>query len=373
MEREIQLEDIKVTVVGTSHVSGRSAEEVEKVIERGDPDLVAVELDETRYQSLTGDSAWKDLDLAEAIKEGKGFLLFTNIILSIYQRQMGLEQEKPGTDMMAAIEAAEDKDVRVEMVDRDINETMRRAREELSMKEKLKLVYSVLAAEEEIEPEELENGDIIDMLVEELAREYPSLSRVFLDERNEFMAEKLLENDFDNAVLVVGAAHLEGVSQRIENRDIKLPEPAKRFPWGKVFQYGLPAVILGSLTATFALVGVDQALNAASSFIIINGVFAFIGALLARAHPLNVLGSTLAAPYTAIDPFLGAGMVSGYLEARLRPPKVADMEGLSDITRYRDLYSNRAGKVVLAFFFVTMASALGTIVSIPFVLQYLPF
>ena len=373
MEREIQLDGRKVTVVGTSHVSGDSAKEVETVIEREDPDLVAVELDETRYQSLTGDSAWQDLDLAEAIREGKGFLLFTNIILAIYQRQMGLEQEKPGTDMLAAINAAEDKGINVALVDRDLNETMRRAREELSMTEKLKLMYSLLAAGEEMDAEELENGDIVDMLVEELAEEYPSLSLTFLEERNEYMAEKLLEEEFDNAVLVVGAAHLDGVCKRIKDRSIELPAPAKRFPWGKVFQYGLPLVILGSLTATFTLVGFQQALNAAASFIIINGLFAFIGALLAKAHPLNVVGSTLAAPYTAIDPFLGAGMISGYLEARLRPPKISDMEELSQLTRYRDLYGNRAGKVVLAFFFVTMASALGTVVSVPFVIQYLPF
>jgi len=373
VERKVALDGREIHIVGTSHVSEKSASKVEEVIEREKPNLVGVELDQIRYESLMGKDTWEDLDLAEAISEGKGFLLFMNIVLSIYQRQLGLEQVKPGSDMLAAIDAAEERNIDVAMVDRDINETLRRTREELSVVEKMKLLFSLVSFSEEVEPEELEDEDLVREIVRELSEDFPSLSKTFLDERNEFMAEKLLENDFEKAVLVVGAAHVDGVAERLEDRHMAEIKPADRFPWDKVLKYGFPAVIIASISATFLLVGFEQAIEATKSFIIINGVTAFIGAVIARAHPLNVIGSTIAAPYTAVDPFLGAGMISGYLEAKLRPPKVKDMEELSELTRYRELYGNRAGKVILAFFFVTMASAAGTVISVPYLLTFLPF
>lgn len=373
MERKVSLEDSKIHIVGTSHVSGDSVNKVREKIDEVDPDLVAVELDQTRYDSLMGEDTWKDLDLGEAISEGKGFLIFMNVILSIYQRQLGLEQEKPGSDMMAAIEAAEERDVEVALVDRDINETFRRTREEMTFREKIKLLYSLVGFTEEVEPDELENEDIIKEIVAELSKDFPSIKKTFLDERNEYMASELLERGFDTAVLVVGAAHMEGVAERLENRDLPEIKKADSFPWEKVLKYGFPAIILASIGATFVFVGLESALEASISFIIINAVTAFIGAVIAKAHPLNVFGSTIAAPYTAIDPFLGAGMISGYLQAKLSPPKVGDMEELSELVRYRDLWGNRAGRVILAFFFVTLASAAGTIISVPYLLTFLPF
>lgn len=373
MERKVTLEDREITVVGTSHISGDSANQVRETIEEVNPDLVAVELDQTRYDSLMGEDAWKDMDLGEAISEGKGFLLFMNVVLSIYQRQLGLEQEKPGSDMKAAIESAEERGLELALVDRDINETFRRTREEMTFTEKVKLLYSLVGFTEEVNPEELENEDIVKEVVAELSQDFPSIKKTFLDERNEYMASKLLEKDFDKAVLVVGAAHIEGVAERLENRDLPEIKVAEGFPWDKVLKYGFPAIILASIGATFGLVGFQSALEASISFIIINAVTAFIGAVIAKAHPLNIAASTIAAPYTAIDPFLGAGMISGYLQAKLRPPKVGDMEELSELVRYRDLWGNRAGKVILAFFFVTLASAAGTMISVPYLLTFLPF
>ena len=45
-----------VTVVGTAHVSQDSVEEVEETIEQQRPDVVAVELDESRYKRMKGET-----------------------------------------------------------------------------------------------------------------------------------------------------------------------------------------------------------------------------------------------------------------------------------------------------------------------------
>ena len=50
-------------VIGTAHVSHTSVDEVRSVIERVRPDVVAVELCQQRFDALTKDSAFRDLDI----------------------------------------------------------------------------------------------------------------------------------------------------------------------------------------------------------------------------------------------------------------------------------------------------------------------
>ncbi|MDZ7687600.1 MAG: TraB/GumN family protein [Halobacteriales archaeon] len=67
-----QEEEGEIILVGTSHVSEKSVEEVERVIDEEEPDFVAVELDEQRYKSIKGDGP-DDLDAKDLIKGNKPF------------------------------------------------------------------------------------------------------------------------------------------------------------------------------------------------------------------------------------------------------------------------------------------------------------
>ncbi|MFB6180935.1 MAG: TraB/GumN family protein, partial [Candidatus Nanohalobium sp.] len=123
MRDQVDLGDRKVTIVGTAHISEESINEVEEVIRKESPDLVGVELDESRYESLKEGSGWKDMNVAEAIREGKGFLLLVNLLLSIYQRRLGLaEGVEPGEELIKAVETAEQQGIDYRLLDRDINE-----------------------------------------------------------------------------------------------------------------------------------------------------------------------------------------------------------------------------------------------------------
>ena len=50
-------------VIGTAHVSQRSVDEVRHVIAEVEPDVVCVELCKPRYDALTKDSAFRELDI----------------------------------------------------------------------------------------------------------------------------------------------------------------------------------------------------------------------------------------------------------------------------------------------------------------------
>jgi pheromone shutdown protein TraB len=110
--RRINRDGVLYTLLGTAHVSRASAEAVKQMASSGDFDAVAVELCQARYDALTAERKWTDLDLYRIIREGKAGLVMANLALSAYQRrladQFGIE---PGAEMRAATVAAKERDL----------------------------------------------------------------------------------------------------------------------------------------------------------------------------------------------------------------------------------------------------------------------
>jgi pheromone shutdown-related protein TraB len=368
MKKGIQVGDRRITVIGTAHVSSESTREVRETIEEEEPDRVCVELDQRRYDSLRDQSGWKDLNLVEAIREGEGFMLFLNLFLSIYQRKLGLEQDvKPGEELLEAVNVAEENGIEFSLVDRDINETFRRTMSQLTFWEKIKLLTSAYTTEEEMDIEDLKQDNILNSVIKELEEEFPTVKRIFLDERNEYMAEKILEEDFEHAVVVVGAAHVDGLIEELQKEgkdEIKEEEdPGFSIPWFKVAKYGMPTFIILMLLYSFYRIGFGTGVELTASWILINGVLAMSGAMLARSHVATWIVSFVSAPLTSLDPALGAGMVASYFEGKFYPPTVEELEDIAKITSYSELWSNQAGRILLTFFFVTLGSAAATFIA----------
>jgi len=133
-----------VTVVGTAHVSHDSVEEVERTIEERRPDVVAVELDETRYKRMKGETP-DDIDAGDLISGRTVYQFLAYWMLSYVQARLGDRFDiEPGADMMAAIEKAEAVGSGVALVDRDIQETVRRLWTRIRRREKLSIVVALL-------------------------------------------------------------------------------------------------------------------------------------------------------------------------------------------------------------------------------------
>ena len=366
MKENLEINGKNITIVGTAHISQESRDEVRDTIETVRPDLVAVELDQSRFDSLRDDSGWKDLEISEAIRDGKGNLLLLNLILSIYQRKLGLEEGmKPGAELMAAVDRAEEMDIEYALVDQDINKTLNRAISSLSILDKLRIVASMIlpSDEEEMDIESLKDGDMLGTLIQELEDEFPELKRVFLDERNSYMAEKLLEKEFDSAVVVVGAAHVEGLKEELkkEKRDFSAEE-VNRLPWMKIANYGFTALVFLGLGFSFYS-SFEQGINNLGIWIGANSILAMIGAIIARSHPLTWIISFIASPLTSVNPVLPAGLVAAYSEAKINSPKVEDLETITDIESYRELWDNQVGIILLTFLLVNLGSGAGALIS----------
>lgn len=373
MKREVDLGDRKVTVVGTAHVSEESVQRVRDTITEISPDLVAVELDDARLESMRNENGWKDLDISEAIREGKGFMLAVNLFLSIEQKRMGLETgTPPGTEMLAALDMAEEAGIDTALVDRDINDTFRRMFSGLTLWEKAKLLASLFAGEEEMDVEELEEEQMVDLMVKELSDEFPSLKETFLDERNSFMADRLLKQDFDHAVLVVGAAHLEGVTEELQDSTDYVEEDVSSINWLKYLNYGLIGFILFGFVYSFTQIDFSRGVSFLVVWVGANGILASLGAVLARAHPVTWLISFVSAPLTSLYPALGAGMVASYAEAKLYPPTVGELEETTSLTDYWALRDNQVGRILLTFLLVTLGSAVATFMGAGYFLSIIP-
>ena len=130
----------RVQVVGTAHVSEESVREVEDVIEAERPDIVAVELDEGRYRQLKGGEP-DDIEPGDLLRGNTVFQFLAYWMLSYVQARLGEKFDiTPGADMLSAVETAEELGIDVALVDRDINETMRRFWSAMGFVEKLRMV-----------------------------------------------------------------------------------------------------------------------------------------------------------------------------------------------------------------------------------------
>ena len=136
-----------ITIVGTAHVLKESRNEVEALIDSLNPDTVCVELDESRYQSLKDKSRWQSLDIIKVIRDGKGFLLLANLVLSSFQRRMGKNLNSiPGDEMKAAVEEAQAQNIAYAFCDREVQTTLKRAWSSSNLWNKSKLLASLFSS-----------------------------------------------------------------------------------------------------------------------------------------------------------------------------------------------------------------------------------
>ena len=119
-------------------------------------------------------------------------------LLAAEQRKLGLDEgQQPGAELLAAVNIAEQQGLEVELIDRDIQTTLRRAWKKMKFTEKFKILYSMLGEEddeEEINLDEiLEDRDILTDLMNELKQFSPGAGSVLIDERDSFLAQKILQ------------------------------------------------------------------------------------------------------------------------------------------------------------------------------------
>lgn len=360
----------EILLVGTAHVSKDSAQEVKELIEQEKPESVCVELCPARYSSINNRNKWKNMDIITIIKQKKAPLLLANLILSSFQKRLAQQLGiNPGQEMIQAIASAKEIGAHLVLADRDIQITFTRVWKKLNLWGKIRiifmLIFSMLSKEKisEEEIERLKSEDILTAALSELAHSFPRLKNTLIDERDQYLAEKIKLAPGNKVIAVVGAGHIPGIKKEIDKEHdlmllTKIPSTSNYI---KVLVWGIPLAIIAIIASTFSYsppAGFDQI----TQWFLWNGSLSALGALIAMAHPLSILTAFVAAPFSSLNPLLAAGWFAGITEALIRRPRVEDFEQLGNITTLKDFFHNRVTKILLVVALSNLGSMAGTFI-----------
>ena len=364
--------DDNLRLVGTAHISSTSVALVRQQIEDWGPDLVAVELCESRKASLLEPEVLENEDLLKILNDGKSHMILLQSALAAEQRRMGIaEGEKPGAELLAAIEAAEAADVPVELVDRDVVITLRRAWSKMGLREKWRVMDAFLWQEDDDETsveELLEDSDMLSNLMEEAREVAPGAGSVLIDERDAFIAGRLQQIRGKGKVLaVVGAGHLNGVVHQLgapamesTSRLTELNEEPRKPILPKLLVVAIPILffsVVGGLAYTGQL---SDLRRSAEIWLAVNAGLTGLGIIIARGHPLSVIVGALASPLTSLNPFVAAGWVAGYTQLKVDAPIGKDAQDFLALDEVSLFWKNRVGKVLLVTALGNLGSVAGT-------------
>ncbi|WP_299736909.1 TraB/GumN family protein [Rossellomorea sp. y25] len=367
----IHMDGKEYILIGTAHVSRLSAEQVKEVIESEQPDTVCVELDEPRYQSIVEGDKWKDTDIFQVIKDKKATLLLMNLAIGSFQRRMAKQFGiKPGQEMIQGIESAKETGAELVLADRNIQITFSRIWNSVGFSGKAKLmtqiIYSIFSndtiTEEELE--KIKSQDMLDSMLNEFTQVFPKLKTPLIDERDQYLAQKIKDAPGEKVVAVLGAAHVPGITKEIyKEHDLdKLNERPAKSKWPKIIGWAIPIMILAVIAYTF-ISNPDAGIQQGISWILWNGGFSALGVAIGLGHPLAILTAFVAAPITSLNPLLAAGWFAGFVQAYFRRPNVGDFDSLSeDVLSVKGFWRNKVTRILLIIVLANLGSTLGTVI-----------
>ena len=368
-------------IIGTAHVSQDSVDEVKDAIYEHHPDVVAIELDRGRYISLrekmNGIERDDTISVTKIIKENKVSLFFVSTLLSYFQSKVGADVDvAPGSEMIGAIEASEDLEIPIALIDRDVNVTLQRALNKMGFIEKMKFLVSLIASAlgyddgEDIDIEDLKNPENLDDLMEMFKDEAPSVHEVLVHERDAYLAGRIMNLPQDHVIAVVGAGHKPGIEEYLDNpetlpdlRDLEVINEKKGIPWAKILLALIPILfVVIFFLAYFSGINITWNIY---EFIVISMIMGFVGSILSGSKIQSAIVGGVVAPLTIIHPLLAAGWFSGLCEAKFRKVRQSDIKNLGDIKSFRDLWNNNIFRILLVVIGTNLGVSIATLVILP--------
>lgn len=219
-----------ITLVGTSHISPESLQEVEEVIKSRKPAIIAIELDQPRLHALMHKKKGR-IRLSDIRKIGvKGYLF--SIIGSWAEKKLGeYVGVSPGSEMLKAVRMARTSGARLALIDQDISITLKRLSKVMSWKEKWNFFVDVFNAvilrkkdpDIAFDLKKVPSKKLIKKLTDKVKKRYPNIYMVLVDERNEVMGRNLyllmVQHPKDPIVGIIGAGHEEEIVKIIKRHE----------------------------------------------------------------------------------------------------------------------------------------------------------
>jgi pheromone shutdown-related protein TraB len=215
-----------IRFVGTSHIAKQSLENVKQAFYEFSPDVVALELDSQRIKSLYSTSQAQPSFFSLIPHIGLFGALFVKVGHFIQQKLGKMVGISPGSEMKIAASLAKERQLPLLLIDRNINITMRRLSKAFTFKEGCHIFWEIISAPfmrkkrirfdlSKVPPEKMVNK-----LIKEMKKAYPSLYKVLIEERNHYMKKMLDEfhNRFPEKriLVVVGEGHRSWLEKQLK-------------------------------------------------------------------------------------------------------------------------------------------------------------
>jgi pheromone shutdown-related protein TraB len=383
----------EIHLVGTAHVSRKSIDEVRAAVDTFNPEVIAIELDPQRYQALrqqmmeAADGAVRSDDGSEVpevrdLLKGNFTVMLVQWILAYVQRKIGMNVGvEPGAEMKEAIRLADERNIQIALIDRDIRITLARFWGGMKLFEKLKLLWAlmqsvfgsddetdVLDSVDRVTIDELTRPDVIEMALKEFENFSPSGAKALITERDAYLTHGILaleKGSAANAVVVVGAGHVPGITAYREHPETlpplkELQEKPKSYPWAKIIgslfivMFAVILIAIGFSGAT------DLLIWAIVYWVLLHALFAGIATLLARGHPFSAVTAAALAWMTSLNPLLAAGWFAAIVEARMRPPTAGDLKAISKAGSVGEMLQVPLFRILLVAAVANIGSSIAT-------------
>lgn len=213
------VEETKLLLLGTAHVVDLE-EPLRRLLTERPLDGVAVELDRERAEALLSPTAGP--------RSSRGAPLLARLWGRL-QKRLGQEigGGDAGEEMKIAAAVARERRLPLFLVDDPIRQTFATLLRTMPARERVSLLLGAvvgLFVPARVVSEEMDRyAEAPEEFTAEIRRVSPTVARVLLDDRNEHMAERLVQiraNGFRRVAVVVGDAHVPGLSAALARRGV---------------------------------------------------------------------------------------------------------------------------------------------------------
>lgn len=210
-----------IVLIGTGHVFDLSSALLD-VLNEKNPDIVCVELDKQRYNALLMKNSNPE-DYRAASKQ----LPFIYKLLARFQEGMAKEYGvSAGDEMLTAINYAQGRQIPVDFIDMNAQYLFKKMLKSMTFSEKFKLFLSgfggLFVSKKRIEKELSKFEKDFDSYIKEIGEKFPTIRRVLIDARNQYMTQRLASanEDYQKVVAVLGDGHIPGIAEMLKSKEI---------------------------------------------------------------------------------------------------------------------------------------------------------
>ena len=211
-----------ITLIGTGHVFDLSKALLD-IFDEKQPELLCVELDKQRYHALM----LKQSDPEKYEEQSKNLPIIYKL-LSRFQDNMAKEYGvQAGQEMLTTIQFAQSRQLPLAFIDMNAQRLFTKMLKSMTFREKIRMFFSGFAgffvSKKRVEKELDKLEDNFDIYMEEIGKKFPTIKRVLVDDRNQYMAQQLVmaNEQYGKIIAVLGDGHVPGISEMLKKKEIE--------------------------------------------------------------------------------------------------------------------------------------------------------